>query len=323
MANVHRKADWLIPERDALPEATFLNRRQVLAGLGFGAAGLAGLGVLPAQGATDDGISRMLETLKPLPAQRNEAFTAERPMTPLRIAAQFNNFYEFSREKDDVWLLAQKLRTDPWKLEVSGLVNKPRTFDLDDLRAMPLEERVYRFRCVEAWSMVVPWVGFPMAHLLKQVDPQGSAKYVRFTTFMDPAVAPRQSEKSFFGAQEPYPYTEGLTLAEAMNPLTLLTVGIYGRVLPNQNGAPVRLIVPWKYGFKNIKSIVKIELTDTRPATFWNTIAPREYGFESNVNPQVPHPRWSQATERDIGTKKRIPTQLYNGYAAQVGSLYS
>jgi sulfoxide reductase catalytic subunit YedY len=202
------------------------------------------------------------------------------------------------------------------------LVHKPRSYDVDDLiKRMPLEERVYRFRCVEAWSMVVPWTGFPVKALLEEVQPMAGAKFVQMTTFLNPEVAPRQQE-SRFGFGEPWPYTEGLTIAEATNELTLFVVGIYGHLLPKQHGAPIRLIVPWKYGFKSIKSIVKIELTEKQPATFWNTLVPSEYGFESNVNPRVPHPRWSQAFERVIGTGARIPTQLYNGYAAQVAQLY-
>ncbi len=208
-------------------------------------------------------------------------------------------------------------------MEVTGLVDKPRTFDVDDLlKRMPLEERVYRFRCVEAWSMVVPWVGFPLRELLKAVAPQSGAKYVTMTTFLRPEEARRQGLKSWFGPGEPWPYTEGLTIAEATHDLTLLTVGIYGQVLPKQFGAPIRLIVPWKYGFKNIKSIVRIELTDKQPETFWHTLVPHEYGFVSNVNPKVPHPRWSQAHERDIGTRTRKPTLPYNGYAEQVAHLY-
>jgi sulfoxide reductase catalytic subunit YedY len=198
------------------------------------------------------------------------------------------------------------------------MVEKPMTLDVDDLvKQMPLEERLYRLRCVEAWAMVVPWIGFPMKALLEKVQPTADAKYVRMLTFLDQDMAPQQNN-----ARLPWPYYEGLTLAEAMNDLTLLTVGIYGHILPPQHGAPIRLIVPWKYGFKSIKSIVSIELTDQKPRTFWNTLAPREYGFEANVNPNVPHPRWSQASERMIGTGERLPTVIYNGYGSSVAHLY-
>jgi sulfoxide reductase catalytic subunit YedY len=202
------------------------------------------------------------------------------------------------------------------------MVQKPKTYDVDDLlKRMPIEERVYRFRCVEAWSAVVPWTGFPIKALLDEVQPLGSAKFVKMTTFMNPEVAPRQTESRLLTG-EPWPYTEGLTVAEATNELAMFVVGIYGHTLPKQHGAPIRLIVPWKYGFKNIKSIVKVELTDKQPETFWNTLVPSEYGFVSNVNPKVPHPRWSQAREKDINTGDRIPTLMYNGYEAQVAGLY-
>jgi len=202
-------------------------------------------------------------------------------------------------------------------------VSRPRIFDLDELRkGMELEERIYRFRCVEAWAMVVPWTGFPLSALLEKVQPLSSARYVKFTTFLRPEEAPRQQRRILFGSGEPWPYTEGITMAEAMHPLTMISVGSYGHVLPNQNGAPLRLIIPWKYGFKNIKAIVGIELVKERPKTFWNTLLPDEYGFESNVNPAVPHPRWSQATERDVATGEARPTLYLNGYAAQVEQLY-
>ena len=325
MAHVHRKPSWQLPERAATPESVYFNRRQVLAALGIAAGTAIGGGALaaPAQAAPARSLKDSITGLRALDAKRNPAFRPEGTLTPPEVAGQYNNFYEFSREKDDVWALSSRLTTQPWTIEVSGLVDKPGTYDLEPLlRRMPLEERVYRFRCVEAWSMIVPWVGFPLRALLQEVGPKSGAKYVAMTTFMRPEEAPNQRKSPWFGPAEPWPYTEGLTLAEATNELTLLSVGIYGHVLPNQHGAPIRLIVPWKYGFKSIKSIVKLELTDKQPATFWNTIAPHEYGFLSNVEPQVPHPRWSQAFERDIGTRQRKPTLLFNGYAEQVGQLY-
>ena len=335
MANIILKKSWELPEREAMPESAYLNRRRFLADMGFAAgisagisgglsvAGSAGLLALTPREAFARSLQDSITGLKPLGAKRNPAFQVNHPLTPLEIAGKYNNFYEFSRAKDDVWETAEQLTSEPWSVEVTGLVKKPRKFDVSELiRRMPIEERVYRFRCVEAWSMVVPWVGFPMRALLAEVGPASGAKYVKLTTFMRPGEASRQGKPSWFGAGEPWPYTEGLTLAEAMNDLTLMTVGIYGNILPKQFGAPIRLIVPWKYGFKNIKSIVKIELVAQRPPTFWNTLSASEYGFVSNVNPKVPHPRWSQAFERDIGTRRRKPTLVYNGYGEQVAGLY-
>ena len=328
MARIRIRPDWHLAERIATPEATYFNRRTILKGLGLGALTLAAPGATPPLFAQSprppQSVADTLKDLQSLGAKRNSAYTVERPPTREDIPAQFNNFYEFSLGKEDVWRLTHNFKPTPWKVEVTGMVAKPRTFDVDDLlKRMPLEERVYRFRCVEAWSMVVPWVGFPLAALLKEVSPLGSAKYVRLTTFNRPAEAPRQVKGGIFGSTEPWPYTEGLTLAEATHELTLLAVGSYGHILPKQHGAPIRLITPWKYGFKNIKSIEKIELTDQQPATFWNSLVPSEYGFESNVDPKVPHPRWSQAKERDIGTREHIPTLYLNGYEKQVGGLYT
>jgi len=321
MVMIRSKRDWELPERLATPEAVYWNRRTFLKALGYGALGAAGL--LPMEiGAQDERMVKELEALPRLAAKRNEAFKVERPLTAELVAGRYNNFYEFSRYKDDVWEHARDFKPLPWRIEVGGMVQKQKTYDVDDLiKRMPLEERVYRFRCVEAWSMVVPWIGFPMKALLDDVQPLGSAKFVKLTTFMNPKVAPRQTEsRGLYG--EPWPYTEGLTVAEANNELTLLTVGIFGHVLPNQHGAPLRIVAPWKYGFKCIKSIVKLELTTEQPATFWNTLVPSEYGFESNVNPALPHPRWSQAFERDIGTRNRKPTLPYNGYGEYVAGLY-
>jgi len=325
MHHIHRRPGWALPERDATPESTYLNRRQILAGMGFAAVGTAGLlGGLPgrAQAAQTTKLSETYTGLTPLKEARNPSFNITAGVTPEDIAAQYNNFYEFGTDKD-IWALASKLTPLPWTLEVSGMVDHPGTYDVEKLlKTMPLEERVYRHRCVEAWSMIVPWVGFPLHALLKKVGPKSGAKFVRFTTFMRPSEAGEQGKKSWFGPKEPWPYTEGLTLAEASNDLTLVSVGIFGHVLPNQHGAPIRIVTPWKYGYKSIKSIVKLELTDEQPATFWNTLVPSEYGFTSNVNPKIPHPRWSQAFERDIGTRTRKPTLLYNGYEKFVGGLY-
>jgi sulfoxide reductase catalytic subunit YedY len=252
------------------------------------------------------------------PAPRNPDFAeADRPLTDPADAARYCNFYEFSGTKS-VWRYVDAFKPYPWTLEVAGLVSKPRTWDIDDLvRAFPLEERVYRHRCVEAWAMVVPWVGFPLAKLLAAAEPQAGAKYVRFVSFDRPDEASQMAIRRF-----PWPYNEGLTLAEATHPLTLLVTGMYGKPLLKQHGAPIRLVVPWKYGFKSSKSIVRIEVTDRQPATFWNTLIPHEYDFWANVNPEIPHPRWSQASERMLGTGERRPTLLYNGYAEQVAGLY-
>ncbi|MDE0013714.1 MAG: protein-methionine-sulfoxide reductase catalytic subunit MsrP [Candidatus Poribacteria bacterium] len=311
--------EWEIPENQATSESDYINRRKFIKDLG-----LASAGTLLFSGsnacAQERGVEKQLVPYRAqkLAAKNNTAFTVKRQMTDEVVAATYNNYYEFTTSKSRVWQKVKKFRARPWEVEISGLVEKPMTLDVDDLiKQMPLEERIYRFRCVEAWAMVVPWIGFPMKALLEKVQPKADAKYVRMLTFLDPDMAPEQNN-----ARLPWPYFEGLTLAEAMNDLTLLSVGIYGHILPPQHGAPIRLIVPWKYGFKSIKSIVSIELTDQKPRTFWNTLIPREYDFEANVNPNVPHPRWSQASERMIGTGKRLPTMIYNGYGSSVAHLY-
>jgi sulfoxide reductase catalytic subunit YedY len=258
-----------------------------------------------------------------LGATRNKAFDIPDAATKFQDATTYNNFYEFGVNKDDPAKLAGTLKPRPWSVQVDGLAHKPRTFDIEDvLKMAPLEERVYRLRCVEGWSMVIPWIGFPLAVLLKRVEPTGAAKYVEFQTLVDPEQFPAQ-RKGFlnFGGLD-WPYTEGLRLDEALHPLTLLTMGMYGQVLPNQNGAPIRVVVPWKYGFKSAKSIVRIRLTAEEPKITWNRQAPQEYGFYSNVNPKVDHPRWSQATERRIGEFRRRETLMWNGYD-QVASLYA
>lgn len=238
-------------------------------------------------------------------------------LTPFASITNYNNFYEFDTSKDGVAGAAQGFVTKPWQVSVEGLVNKPRVFDLDELLKFPLEERVYRLRCVEGWSMVIPWIGFPLSKLLEKVEPTSQARYVAFQTLFDPNRMPNQRT----GILQ-WPYVEGLRLDEAMHPLTILATGLYNEVLPPQDGAPIRLIVPWKYGFKSIKSVVKITLVADEPPTTWNIEAPDEYGFYSNVNPNVPHPRWSQATERRIGEYGRRNTLLFNGYGEQVAHLY-
>jgi methionine sulfoxide reductase catalytic subunit len=296
-------------------EALYLNRRAFMTGSVASAAALAL--APPARAAAPPAAGQ------PLMAARNKAFDLPDATTKFQDATTYNNFYEFGVNKDDPAQLARTLKPRPWKVTVDGLAHKPTTFDVDDILKMaPLEERVYRLRCVEGWSMVIPWIGFPLSVLLKRVDPTGAAKYVEFSTLVDPEQFPGQRKSVFnFGGLD-WPYTEGLRLDEALHPLTLLTVGMYGQVLPNQNGAPIRVVIPWKYGFKSAKSLVRIRLTADEPKTAWNKAAPQEYGFYSNVNPKVDHPRWSQATERRIGEFRRRETLMFNGYD-QVAGLYS
>jgi sulfoxide reductase catalytic subunit YedY len=250
---------------------------------------------------------------------RHSTYSTDELLTPYRDATGYNNFYEFGTDKSDPAANAHALRPRPWTVSIEGEVHQPQVVDLDQLLGwFPLEERVYRMRCVEAWSMVIPWVGFPLGELLKRVQPTSRAKFVAFTTLLDPEQMPEQRRRVL-----DWPYVEGLRIDEAMHPLAILAVGLYGKVLPNQNGAPLRLVVPWKYGFKGIKSIVKIRLIEEEPPTTWNLAAPGEYGFYANVNPAVDHPRWSQATERRIGEFRRRPTLPFNGYAEQVAGLYT
>jgi len=319
-----------LTEADVTAESVFMmKRRQVLKALGISAAALS----LP-QSAHADILSWFkgndrppAPSGKPLQFSQPEQWQAKLAMTPEDKVTGYNNFYEFGLDKADPAANAGSLKTDPWKVTIGGEVAKPMTLDLDDLyKKFTLEERIYRMRCVEAWSMVVPWIGFPLSKLLAMVEPTSNAKYVAFETLYDPEQMPGQKDR-FIGGGLKYPYVEGLRLDEAMHPLTLLTVGVYGKALPPQNGAPIRLTVPWKYGFKGIKSIVSIKLVSELPPTTWNMIAPNEYGFYANVNPNVDHPRWSQASERFIGSGgvldvKRLPTLLFNGYADHVASLY-
>lgn len=296
------------------PEHIYLSRREFLAAAG---ALLATTLVTSACG-TKVGNPTATENFCDSAAATAAADELGNKLTTCTDMVSYNNFYEFTQDKD-VAPLAQAFKTSPWTVAVGGLVNKPSTYSVDDLiRKYPPEERVYRMRCVEAWSAVVPWVGFPLAKLLRDVGPTDKAKYVRFTAVLDPKDMPGQQTTMF-----PWPYVEGLRLDEAMSDLTLLVTGIYGKPLPPQEGAPIRLVVPWKYGLKNIKSIVKIDLVEEMPVSFWMTLSPDEYGFYSNVNPDVPHPRWSQDSERRLGELKRVPTLLFNGYGDQVASLYA
>jgi len=311
---------WETSEREVTPEEFYHSRRRFLAGaaVGLGAFGLSAFGLSRALDPFAEEPAG-LANLPPLPAPRNPKYTVERPITAERVVAGYNNFYEFSTAKDRVAALAARFRSRPWEVEIAGEVEKPRRLDVDELiREMPLEERVYRLRCVEAWSVVVPWTGFPLAKFVEWAKPRSSARYLRLVSFLRPNEAPGQREQTWY----PWPYFEALTMAEATNELAMIVVGSYGHRLPNQNGAPLRLIVPWKYGFKSIKSIVRFEFTRGQPKNFWNVVVPNEYDFYANVNPAVAHPRWSQASERDVATGQRIPTKPYNGYGEFVAHLY-
>lgn len=326
---IKRKKGWEIPESAATPEATFFTRRRtVLGGIAGAAAVSAGAGLWTMAERRPAEATPQLAAASPpaadpsadlYPAMRNMRYRVDRPLTDEKVATTYNNFYEFGSSKN-IWQAAQKLNIRPWEIKIDGMVEKPRTVGIDDLlKAMTLEERLYRFRCVEAWAMTVPWTGFPMKDLVAYAAPLSSAKYVRMETFMDAAVAPGQKAGWY-----PWPYVEGLTIDEAANDLTLLATGVYGKPIPRQMGAPLRLVTPWKYGFKSVKSVVRFNFTDQRPKTFWEAIQPSEYGFWANVNPKVSHPRWSQATEEVLGTNgSRVPTQLFNGYGEFVADLYA
>ncbi|WP_033570476.1 protein-methionine-sulfoxide reductase catalytic subunit MsrP [Dickeya undicola] len=321
----HRK----LTDADVTPESLFHQRRTVLKALGLTAATLS-----LSSGVRADLLNwfqgkpaPVAPPGKPLTFSQPPQWHPDLALTPEDKVTGYNNFYEFGLDKADPAAKAGGLKTDGWKVRIDGEVAKPITLDIDDIRRrFPLEERIYRFRCVEAWSMVIPWVGFELSQLIKLAEPTSDARYVAFQTLYDPAQMPGQKD-SFVGGGLDYPYVEGLRMDEAMHPLTLLAVGVYGKTLPPQNGAPIRLVTPWKYGFKNIKSIVHIRLTRQPPPSTWNLSAPNEYGFYANVNPNVDHPRWSQASERVIGSGgllnvQRQPTLMFNGYADQVASLY-
>ncbi|QVL34131.1 protein-methionine-sulfoxide reductase catalytic subunit MsrP [Telmatocola sphagniphila] len=310
-----------IPSSEITPESLYLNRRNFIkAGLATASVALTGLAYRSFNhtGSVAVTTEELPGILPVSPEGLKNGFSVDEPQTPLDRAVNYNNFYEFTTDKQDVAERSRGFVSKPWEVTVDGMVHKPKTFDIDEiLKLVPLEERIYRMRCVETWSMVVPWVGIPLGKLLERVEPMGSVKFVAFQTLLDPERMPGQKKKVL-----DWPYVEGLRLDEAMHPLTILAVGLYGRLLPPQNGAPLRLIVPWKYGFKGIKSIVKITLLETQPPTTWNLQGPGEYGFYANVNPAVPHPRWSQATEQRLGESSRRPTLPFNGYAEQVAHLY-
>jgi len=308
------KPSWYLPESKATSESVFINRRELVKGLGMGGL-LAAAGISYKSSsayAAEDPSAGLYKDIV-----RNEKYTLDRPVTPEKLNLTYNNFYEFGSHKQ-IHQAAQALKIRPWEIEIDGEVEKPITIGIDDLlKKMPLEERLYRHRCVEAWSMTVPWSGFEMSKLIELAKPTNDAKYMRFETFEDKSVAPGQKQFWY-----PWPYVEGITMEEAMNEMTFMVTGAYGKPVPKQMGAPLRLALPWKYGFKHIKSIKKINFTKERPVSFWEELGPAEYGFWANVNPEVDHPRWTQATERDLETGERIPTRLFNGYEEQVAHLY-
>ena len=316
--NIIRRRGWEIPETLLTPEHLAFNRRKFLIG---GASAVAATGALMATSAQAQRVADVANLPDPTadlyPAKRNEKFTLDRPITDEKINAHYNNFYEFNSSKE-VADQAQKLPIRPWTVKIDGLVEKPIEIGVDDLiRKLTVEERTYRHRCVETWSMAIAWTGFPLRKLVDMAKPLGSAKYLKMETFLDPKVAPGQRQSWY-----PWPYVEGLSMAEATNDLAFIATGAYGHPMAKQHGAPLRLAVPWKYGFKSVKSIVRFSFVEQRPKGMWEALQAAEYGFWANVNPEVPHPRWSQATEEVIGTGERKPTLLFNGYGEFVANIY-
>jgi sulfoxide reductase catalytic subunit YedY len=310
---VIRRRGWELPEHLATPEHLFFDRRAFVAA----AMGVAAGSLVPDLALAQRVADLPDPTADLYPAKRNAKYTLDRPITDEKVNGNYNNFYEFGADKS-IARAAQALKVRPWTVTIDGMVEKPMQLGIDDLiRKMPIEERLYRHRCVERWSMAIPWSGFPFAKLVELAKPLSSAKYVRMETFLDKATAPEQKK-----AWYPWPYVEGLTMAEATNDLAFLATGAYGKPIAKQHGAPIRLAVPWKYGFKSIKSIVKFTFTDQRPKSYWEELQSSEYGFWANVNPEVPHPRWSQAVEELIGTNERRPTLLFNGYGEYVAGIY-
>ena len=311
MSFIINKKIWNIENQYITDEKIFNSRRKILKNLALGSLFYGGMSSIP-KGVFSQSNSYY-------PPKVNNLYKVNRAITKESLATTYTNFYEFGSSKN-IWRRAAKLKTSPWTITIDGLVKKPLTIDVDDLlrKIGGIEERVYRFRCVESWSMTVPWSGFSLNKILSLVEPSSDAKFIKFETFYEPDIAPGQKQKWY-----PWPYQEGITIDEAKNDLSFIATGIYGKKLPNQNGAPLRLVIPWKYGFKSIKSIVKISFVSSRPKGLWEKIAPAEYGFWANVNPQISHPRWSQSTEQQLGIEGRVPTVIYNGYGPQVASLYS
>ena len=304
---IKRQKIWNIKESSITSEHVFKSRRKIIKNLAVGSLFVPSTSLISFPAFSSF-----------YPPKTNNSYKVDREITKESLATTYTNFYEFGSSKN-IWRRASQLKTDPWLLTIDGLVNKPITIDLHDLlkKIGGIEERIYRFRCVEAWSMTVPWAGFPLNKILALVEPKTDAKFLKFETFFNPDIAPGQKQQWY-----PWPYQEGITIEEAQNDLTFIATGIYGKELPNQNGAPLRLVLPWKYGFKSIKSIVKISFVNERPLGLWEKLAPKEYGFWANVNPNVPHPRWSQKSEQQLGMDGRIPTIIYNGYGNYVASMY-
>ncbi len=310
MSFIIKNKIWDIKDRLVTDEKFFNSRRKILKSLASGSLVYAGLSVCSQSGFG--------QATSYYPPKVNSLYKVKRAITKERLATTYTNFYEFGSSKN-IWRRAAMLKTSPWNITIDGLVNKPLNIDFDDLlkKIGGIEERTYRFRCVEAWSMTVPWSGFALNKILSLVEPSSEAKFLKFETFFNPEIAPGQKQKWY-----PWPFQEGMTIDEAKSDLSFIATGIYGKKLPNQNGAPLRLVLPWKYGFKSIKSIVKISFVKDKPIGLWQKLAPAEYGFWANVNPDVSHPRWSQSTEQQLGVEERIPTIIYNGYGSQVASLY-
>lgn len=315
--NIIKPPKWNIKDALVTPESVFANRREFLAGVGLGVSGLAAAAVLLGQEGPSAPPAEIDPSAGLYPVPRNDLYKIDRALTAESVNAKWNNFYEFGSHKE-ISGAAQALKIRPWMVTIDGMVEKQFEIGIDELLAkMKLEERVYRHRCVEAWSMTVPWSGFPMKDLVALARPLSSAKYVRMETFNNPSVAPGQKQ-----TWNPWPYVEGLTIEEATNDLAFMVTGAYGKAMAKQHGAPLRLAAPWKYGFKHIKSITRFSFVAERPVSFWEKLLPAEYGFWANINPAVPHPRWSQATERVLGTEMRVPTLSYNGYGEYVAQLY-
>ena len=309
------KRGWELPESAATPESVYLNRRNLMKTVAVGGLALAGsAAAMPAFAESSDPSAGLY------PVKRNPKYTLDRDITAEKWATSYNNFYEFGTDKS-IARAAQMLPIRPWTIQIAGMVEKPITIDIDDLlKKMPLEERLYRHRCVETWAMAVPWSGFPLKALVEMAQPTSGAKFVKMTSFKKPNIAPGQ--RGIGALQYPWPYVEGLTIQEATNDLAFMVTGMYGHPVPKQDGAPLRLATPWKYGFKSVKSIVRFDFTDKQPVGMWQALQSNEYGFWANVNPKVPHPRWSQANEELLGTHERRPTLIYNGYGEFVADLY-
>ena len=320
MFGIKISPDWDISENDATPEEIYLNRRKFLESVGKLGVNILALSTLSNLLISKRVFAANSSTGESMLQNKNNLFDLQDKVTSEVLTSRYNNFYEFGTNKSDISFLAKKLPVENWKIKVEGLVHKPRILDVDKItQAMPLEQRVYRLRCVETWSAIIPWSGFPLRELIKMSSPLSTARYIKFKTFVDPNIAPGQKNRFW----EPWPYVESLSMSEAMHNLAFVAVGMYGHQLNPQNGAPIRLVVPWKYGFKSIKSIDVIEFVKDRPNTFWQTVSPLEYDFWANVEPDVPYAKWDQRFEVLLGKTKKEKTMLYNGYAAQVAKLYS